>query len=92
MSRATLTRMQAIDTVADAATNGLEALLDLQAHWIGHRDYAAEHTDAETIAEVSAMLCEYVDSCADDIGADSTRSNGPKDSDRTGLEVWPGII
>jgi hypothetical protein len=83
MSRDTLTRAQAVDVVADCATNGLQALLDLQQHWIGHRDYVAEPTEAETIAELSGILCEYVDEHA--WQGDDTRSNGPKDSDDTGL-------
>jgi hypothetical protein len=79
MSRANLTRAQASDLISDCTT--LEQLLDLQAHWIGHRDHLPEDT-AETLA---AMLYGYADDCADDAAPDTTRSNGPKGSDRTGL-------
>lgn len=61
----TLTRGAAIDLVAEYATEGLTALLDLQEHWIGHRDYVPEASESETIAELSAVLCEYVDDCAE---------------------------
>lgn len=78
--------------VADAATNGLPALLDLQQHWIGHRDYVAEAGEEETIAELSAMLCEYVDECAELLADRRASGRNPKDSDRTGLAAWDGVL
>lgn len=81
MSR-TLTRGAAIDLVADAATNGLEALLDLQQHWIGHRDYLPE---TDTVAELSAMLCGYVDSCAEALQDRRRSGRNPSPRDRTEL-------
>ena len=84
MSRATLTRGAAHGIVEGCAT--LSAALDLQEHWIGHRDYlSAGMPDCEA-ADLSVIKCtlrEYVDECA--FNGDHERSNGPKDSDDTGL-------
>lgn len=73
----TLTRDQADALVSECTT--LEGLLDLQQHWIGHRDIAP----GEKRGHVRAVLYEYITECA--FAGDNERSNGPKGTDDTGL-------
>jgi hypothetical protein len=73
-----LTHAEAIGLVAGYAADGLKSLLDLQQHWIGHRDYVAERTAGDTVAELSAMLCEYVDAAAWPEGFKGKRSPASK--------------
>lgn len=79
MSRipATLTRMEAEQCIADCGDD-VNALLDLQEHWIGHR----EHNAFPRSDEIGDLLREYVDEVT---SGDDARSNGPKDTDETGL-------
>lgn len=95
MSPGCLTREQAhdlVDAAMEAPTGAarLEAVLSLQEHWIGHRDFCASGfedddgraTEATAVAE---MLHEYVDESA--FAGDDERSNGPNASDDTGLSA-----
>jgi len=77
---ATLTRAQAHDVVDAAAQMG--ALSHLAAAWelAGYWNENAEWT-ADTFHE-------HVDDCA---SGDDARSNGPKESDDTGLPEWEGV-
>jgi hypothetical protein len=68
----TLTRAQAHDLI-DEAGGDLAAIAvawDIPGHWNDHAHWTAE------------MLHEFVDNVA---SGDDARSNGPKDSDDTGL-------
>jgi hypothetical protein len=76
----TLTRGEALDAIDAALSARLpkDEVLDLQGLWIGHRQHLHEDT-AETLAE---RLREYVAACCT---SDDERSNGPSDSDDTGI-------
>jgi len=67
-----LTRAQAIATVADAATSGLEALLALQEHWVGHRAYVPEADEAATVAELEYANDDHIDTALRGFQRDST--------------------
>jgi hypothetical protein len=77
----TMTREEAHEAVDAAAQMGalshLVAAWDLAGSWNGHAEW-----DAET-------LHDHIDYCA---SGDDQRSNGPKDSDATGLPVWEGVL
>jgi len=85
----TLTRGQAHQLVSDAlvevVTGGgdMKPLLDLQEHWIGHRDLVGD----EKAEDVADLLHGFVDEVA--FNGDSQRSNGPQDSDPTDLTEIP---
>lgn len=70
----TLTRAEAIDLIRDEFEAG--SVRRLSVHWIGHDQ------EGLTDDEVADLLIEYVDAVAT---GDDQRSNGPKDTDDTGL-------
>jgi hypothetical protein len=83
MGTKTLRRGEAHDAVDAAAQMG--ALSHLAAHWdmAGHWNADAEWT--------AAALHEHVNDCAEML-RDGRSGRNPKDSDRTGLEAWEGVL
>lgn len=74
----TLTRGEALDAIdnAQSARLPLEELRDLSQLWVGHRQ------DGLSADEIAELLREYVAECCT---SDEERSNGPQDSDDTGI-------
>ncbi len=61
-----LTRAEAHELIIERRHGGadpLVCLLDLQQHWIGHRDYMEADSVTESADDVAATLHEYVDEC-----------------------------
>lgn len=83
----TLTREEAYELIEEARSAGLHALLDLQEHWIGHRDVFGD----ETVEQLADFLHGYVDEVADQLasaGWDSRSGENPPlphDDDETDL-------
>lgn len=77
---ATLTRGEALDMIDDRRGD-MTALTELLVEWVGN-DSAA---DDKSPAELAEFLGEYVsESCMVEAG-DDVRSDGPQDSDVTGI-------
>lgn len=75
---ATLTRQQAHDLITERHHGGddpLVCLLDLQQHWIGHRD----HEPIDGAAAIAEFLHEYVDERAAELDDRTPRHNDTTD-------------
>jgi hypothetical protein len=79
-----LTRGQAEDLIREC-DGKLKRLLDLQEHWIGHRDVAL--SSLEPFDEVTEFLYSYVDERT--LDGDHIRARGPSDADETDLTAPP---
>lgn len=79
-----LTRGQAEDLIREC-DGDLQQLLNLQQHWIGHRDVAP--SALEPFDEVSELLFSYVDERT--LDGDRIRAHGPSDADQTDLTAPP---
>lgn len=77
-----LTRGEALDMIMDAGgeDDPLDALEALHHMWIGHSDHGC--ADAYSLAE---YLRDYVAEACMDMDGDAIRSDGPRDSDFTGI-------
>ena len=77
----TLTRRDALDLIDECVM--LADLAALATDWIGNPSLV----EGLSFEDGTDALCDYVDACCD---ADGARSNGPKDSDDTGIpaEGW----
>lgn len=80
-----LTRAEAHEVVDAAEQMG--ALAHLAAHWElpGHWNENAEYWNA-------ACFHEYVDEMAESMQDRRASGRNPKDSDRTGLVAWEGVL
>jgi hypothetical protein len=83
MEHLTLTRGEALDMIADAANGDrpFDALSALAHLWIGHNEHGFTLSD-----DYAEFLRDYVQECCNSM-ADDERSNGPKDSDDTGISA-----
>lgn len=80
MASDTLTRGDAQNMV-DIRRGDMTSLTELLVEWTGN-DSAA---DDKSPAELADFLHEYVSEMCMDVDGDSIRSNGPKDSDDSGI-------
>lgn len=89
-----LTRGEAHDLIIERHHGGDDpavCLLDLQQHWIGHRDHEPQASQQEHADAIAAFLHEYVDAQADQRTQDEWDSRGgenppaPSDDNPTDL-------